>query len=268
MISHDFMTLQTARTVEYLIAVGYLLLFIPFWRFVNGRSKPAAVPVHATQRVPAIKEWFAAPDGLFYHPGHAWLRVDSPDTVTVGFDDFAGKLVGAPSAITLPPIGATLTQGEPGWALVADGKAIDMLSPVDGTVVAVNEQARRSPALAHERPYEDGWLLKVHNAHLAANLKQLLTGRLARRWMEDLADSLRGDLAPALGRVHEDGGGVLDGLARALEPDAWNQMARRFFLTDGSRVHNAAAALGRPGAAPGAAAALECQSGCKGGNHV
>ena len=41
MISHDFLTQQTAKMVEYLIAVLYLLLFVPFWRFVNGRSRPA-----------------------------------------------------------------------------------------------------------------------------------------------------------------------------------------------------------------------------------
>jgi glycine cleavage system H lipoate-binding protein len=251
---HDFMTMHAAKTVEYLIAVSYLLLFIPFWRFVNGPAEPAVAPAHAARHV-AIKDWFAAPEGLFYHPGHAWLRVESADTVTVGFDDFAGKLVGAPSGITLPALGATLAQGVPAWALLADGKAIAMLSPVDGTVVAVNDQASRRPALAHERPYADGWLLKVQSARLAANLKQLLTGRTARRWMDDLTDGLRGDLTPALGQLAEDGGVVIDGLARALEPDSWDQVARRFFLTDDGDV--------RPGA-PDAAPALAS----KGGNHV
>ena len=252
MIPHDFLTMHTAKTVEYLLAVSYLLLFIPFWRYVNGHPHTAPVAATATARhVPALEQWFATPGGLFYHPGHAWLRVEGPDTVTVGFDDFAGKVVGAPSAIALPEVGATLAQGEPAWALVADGKAIAMLSPVDGTVMAVNERARRSPALAHEQPYADGWLLKVRSARLATNLKQLLTGQMARRWMGDLADSLRGDLTPALGDVYEDGGVVSDGLARALEPDSWDQVARRFFLTDGGEP--------RPGTpAPDS----------KGGNHA
>src|SRR5512133_834152 len=104
MIPHDYMTLHTAKMIEYLIAVSYLLLFIPFWRFVNAPSEmePAPALAHAARHLPQLKEWFAVPEGLFYHPGHAWLRVDGADTVTVGFDDFARKLVGAPSAITLP----------------------------------------------------------------------------------------------------------------------------------------------------------------------
>ncbi len=232
MIPHDFMTMHAAKMVEYLIAIGYLLLFIPFWRFVNGRPEPETVAVPAVRPVAAFKQWFAAPEGLFFHPGHAWLRVDGPDIVTIGFDDFAAKMVGTPSALNLPPVGAGLTQGEPGWALVADGKTIDMLSPVDGVVVAINEQARRSPAAAHAQPYGNGWLLKVRNSNLAANLKQLLSGRLAQRWIEDLTDGLRGDVVPALGQVYEDGGVVVDGLARTMDPDAWDEVARRFFLTE------------------------------------
>lgn len=250
MIPHDYMTLHTAKMVEYLVAVGYLLLFIPFWRFVSGPAEPAVEREHAAARPLRARDWFRAPDGLFYHPGHAWLRVEGPDTVAVGFDDFAGKLVGVPSAIALPEIGANLVQGEPAWALVADGKSIDMLSPVDGTVVEVNEAARRSPLVAHRQPYSEGWLLKVRSATLASNLKQLLTGRLARRWIDDLAGGLQGDLAPALGDMYADGGGIIDGLARALEPDSWDEMVRRFFLTDGH------------------AAGIERQMGSLGGNHA
>jgi glycine cleavage system H lipoate-binding protein len=231
MIPHDFMTMHAAKMVEYLIAVSYLLLFIPFWRFVNAKPVAEDVALPATHPV-ASRHWFSVPDGLFYHPGHAWLRVEGPETVAIGFDDFAGKLVGAPAGITLPPVGATLVQGEPGWALVADGRSIDMLSPVDGVVVAVNHAAAAAPALAHERPYAEGWLLKVRSAALASNLKQLLSGRLARRWIDDLAESLRNDLTPALGQVYQDGGAVVDGLARVLEPNAWDQVARRYLLTE------------------------------------
>jgi glycine cleavage system H lipoate-binding protein len=240
MIPHDFLTLHTAKTVEYLIAVSYLLLFIPFWRFVNARPKPDAAAA-AVARPAAATQWFTLPEGLFYHPGHAWLRVEGPDTVAVGVDEFVGKLVGAPSAFRLPRVGAAVVQGEPAWSLVVDGRSIDMLSPVEGTVVAVNDAIAESPSLAHQQPYADGWLLKVRSAKVASSLKQLLTGRLARRWIEDVAERLHGDLTPALGRVSEDGGVLVDGLARVLQPDTWDDVARRFLLTE-QRADSAAGA--------------------------
>jgi len=234
---HDFMTLHAAKAVEYLIAVSYLLLFIPFWRFVNRAT--VAVPAHAwaAQGARDTSNLFAVPDGRFFHPGHAWLRVDGPDVVTVGVDDFARRLVGTPSAIVLPEVGAAVTQGAPAWSVVADGRQVAMLSPVDGTVVAVNERARRDPELAHNQPYEAGWLLKVQSSRLAANLKQLISGQAARRWMEDLTGQLQAEFTPALGHVAQDGGTVLDGLARAIDPDGWDEIARRFFLTDGGGDH-------------------------------
>ncbi len=231
---HDFMTMHAAKAVEYGIAVAYLLLFIPFWRFVNARPRTAAVPAHVPvrQKAPALAGWFSLPERLFYHPGHAWLRVDGADTVTVGLNEFAARLVGKPSAVNLPAVGSALRQGEPGWSLVADGATLDMLSPVDGTVTEINNRVTWAPDTTSASPYGDGWLLKVHNPRLAANLKQLLNGQLARRWMQDLADGLRTDLTPALGLVSEDGGVVVEGLARAIEPENWEAVARRYLLTD------------------------------------
>jgi glycine cleavage system H lipoate-binding protein len=235
---HDFMTLHAAKTVEYLIAVSYLLLFIPFWRFVNrAPAQPAVAHARVAQKASDVTDLFAVPGGRFFHPGHAWLRVDGPDLVTVGFDDFAGKLVGAASALLLPPVGQTVAQGSPAWSLVADGRQVDMLSPVDGTVVAVNEHARRQPGLAHDQPYDAGWLLTVQSARLAANLKQLLSGQAARRWMDGLTERLQLEFTPAFGHVAQDGGMVVDGLARAIDPEAWDDVARRFFLTDGGGDH-------------------------------
>ena len=112
-----------------------------------------------------------------------------------------------------------------------------MLSPVDGTVVAVNEAAQSAPALATESPYEEGWLFKVRSPRLAANLKHLFTGTLARRWMDDVVGQLRIDSGMELGLVYEDGGQVIDGLARLLDPERPADAARRFLLTDDGGHH-------------------------------
>ena len=52
MIPHDFMTMHAAKMVEYLIAVGYLLLFIPFWKFVNAPVQAAPAHAHAHEPKP------------------------------------------------------------------------------------------------------------------------------------------------------------------------------------------------------------------------
>jgi glycine cleavage system H lipoate-binding protein len=163
--------------------------------------------------------------------------VDGADTVTIGMDDFARKLVGRLDALNLPKPGDRLTQGEPAWTLMAGSTPIGMLSPVDGTVVAVNDEARAHPGLVHQDPYEKGWLLKLKSPRLAVNLKHLLSGSLARSWMNGVTDALRLKTGPELGLAYEDGGVPVDGFARSLDSRRWDAVAREFLLTDEGGPH-------------------------------
>ncbi len=231
MMPHDVFAMYSAKAIEYLIAVAFLLLFIPFWRYVTGGAaarQPAVVRRPAMAR---LVEWFAVPEDRYYHPGHAWARVEPEGVVTVGIDDFARKLVGAPDRVHLPAPGGRVGQGEPAWTLVADGDRIPMLSPVDGIVVDVNPEAFR-PEQPPD-PYGRDWLIKVRPERLAPNLRTLLANGTARRWIEQAADTLRGRLSTTAGLAYQDGGVPVDGMARALDPEQWPEVAREFFLTRG-----------------------------------
>lgn len=232
MIPHDLLTMYSTKALEYLIAVAFLLLFIPFWRFVNAERAAERVPVaEFPRRLGEVLDWFVVPDGVYFHPGHAWAKVGDGGLVTVGMDDFAQKLVGEVSTIRLPEVGSRVGQGEKGWSLESESKSVDMLSPVDGIVVAVNDQVVASPGKVAQDPYGDGWLLRVRAPRLAADLKQLLTGGLAKRWMGAVCDNLWAMMNPDLGRVYQDGGLPIHGMAHSLDPVRWDEMTRRFFLT-------------------------------------
>jgi len=232
MIPHDILTLYSAKMLEYGIAVLFLVLFVPFWRYVQS-SAVATAPATATVHAPApATDWFALPLDRLFHRGHAWLRSDEDGSVTVGLTDFAAKLVGPLTRISLPAVGATVGQGEMAWRMVAeDGKAVDMLSPVDGTVVEVNSQVAAHAASAETDPYGHGWLIKVRPSRLRANEINLLSGQAARRWMDEVLVGLRGQLAPSLGSLAQDGGAPMHGMARAIDPEHWDELAAGLLLT-------------------------------------
>jgi glycine cleavage system H lipoate-binding protein len=152
--------------------------------------------------------------------------------VTIGMDEFAQKLVGAVSAVRLPAIGAPVEQGASAIGLASGSKSVDLLSPVDGTVVDVNDRVAAAPAILADDPYGAGWLVKVRSPRVAANLKQLLAGPLAQRFMEESCAALGGLTTPALGTVCQDGGAPIDGMARSLDPEHWDELARRFLRTE------------------------------------
>lgn len=237
---HDLLTLFSTKAIEYPLALLYLALFIPFWHYVNPPRKaamalatrPALAPAHQAKaaRGDLLNDVFQVPDALLFHPGHAWARAEG-DVVTVGLDDFGQRLVGAINAVQLPEVGTGLSQGERGWTLVAsDARTIDMVSPVDGTVLEVNDQAARDPRCVTHDPYGAGWLLKIKSSKLAANTRQLMSGGLARRWIEESCNTLC-TVSPELGPVSLDGGAPVSGVLRELDPEHWDQLARTFFLS-------------------------------------
>jgi glycine cleavage system H protein len=233
MIPHDILTLYSAKMLEYGIAVLFLFLFIPFWRYVQGPAKaPALATASSRAPVATAAEWFLTPADRLFHRGHAWLMGGDDGLVTVGLDDFAAKLVGPISRVSLPAVGASVGQGEQAWRLMAaDGRSVDMLSPVDGTVVELNPALAASPDLAERDPYGDGWLVKVRPSRLRANRINLMEGRAVQRWMEEAAAGLRGHVAPGLGALAQDGGAPVAGMARAIDPDGWDRLAAAFLLT-------------------------------------
>jgi glycine cleavage system H protein len=230
MNGHDLLTMYSTKLVEYLIAVSFLVLFVPFWRFLN--AAPAAErEAEAPGWLGQVAEWFHVPEHVYFHPGHAWARVEGSGLVKVGMDDFARKLVGRACALRLPAVGARLRRGEPGWSLVSNSTSIDMLAPVDGTVVAVNDRALKDPDLLDHDPYGAGWLMKLRAPAATSEVKQLLSGNLARHWMEEVTEGLHAMMSPELGRLYQDGGLPVDGMARGLDAARWDEVARRFFLT-------------------------------------
>ncbi len=238
MIPHDILTLYSAKMIEYVLGLIFLVLFVPFWRYVfGGTPVEAAVPAHRTAPANGPAEWFAVPPDRLFHRGHAWAQPSAAGLVTVGLDDFAAKLTGSALSFTLPDVNAQVTQGEAGWRMQAEGRTVDMLSPIDGTVVEVNPALRANPETAHLDPYGRGWLFRVQPKRLRANVTNLIAGSVARKWMEEVADGLRARVAPGLGALAQDGGVPVAGMAKSIDPENWDKLARVFLLTDGEDLN-------------------------------
>ena len=235
----SFVDIYATKGIEYLIVIGFLATFVFFCRYLSLRTKEPGPARGPGEHV----EWFRVPGEFHFHQGHGWVKTGEENVARVGMDDFAQKLVGRVDSIDLPPVGSRLSQGEKGWVLTADSRAIPMLSPIDGEIVAINEEALRSPDIVNEDPYGKGWLLKVRPERLAANRTGLLAGRLARRWMEETLHGLRltmgGNLGPLYQDggstlpVHQDGGSPVAGIARALYGEDWVKKVKEHFHTDG-----------------------------------
>lgn len=174
---------------------------------------------------------YQLPEALHYHRAHTWVRPLDADTVVVGMDDFARRLIGPAKGLTPPGIGDWVRQGEKAFAFKVDGREAGFLSPIEGEVLAVNSELRHEPTLATDDPYGRGWVMKVRASNLANNLRNLLSGSLARRWMEDAREGLELRLMALSGSVLQDGGEPVADFARHLPAEEWKRLVGEFLLT-------------------------------------
>jgi glycine cleavage system H protein len=106
------------------------------------------------------------PDDLLYHPEHDWARIDhdDPGLATLGITWYAQDALGEVVFSELPPPGTTLTAGDP-YAEVESVKAVsDVVAPLSGEIVEINESLADNPHTINEDPYGEGWLVRLRLA--------------------------------------------------------------------------------------------------------
>ena len=100
------------------------------------------------------------PEDLKYHPEHDWARIEG-DEATFGITWFAQDQLGEVVFFDPPSVGDRVSAGQP-YAEVESVKAVsDVIAPVSGEVVAVNEEIAASPEVVNDDPYGRGWLVRV-----------------------------------------------------------------------------------------------------------
>jgi glycine cleavage system H lipoate-binding protein len=188
----------------------------------------AAVP----RLQPALVGGFAVPENLRYHPGHTWALSESPNLVRVGMDDFASKLTGKLESITLPQRGQWIRQGQKMCTLYRDDVAVDMVSPIEGSVSDINQALIKDPKLALRDPYGEGWLVTVQAPDAKTSFKNLFGGPLARWWTEESASRLQRRMPLATSAaLAQDGGVAMNDLSAQIPDQEWLPLAKEFFLS-------------------------------------
>jgi glycine cleavage system H protein len=103
------------------------------------------------------------PDDLRYHEEHDWARVEA-DEATLGITWFAADALGELVHFEPPEVGATVKKGQ-SYGEVESVKAVsDVITPLSGEVLAVNDQVTGAPETVNEDPYGGGWLIRVRLA--------------------------------------------------------------------------------------------------------
>jgi glycine cleavage system H protein len=100
------------------------------------------------------------PDDLKYHEEHDWARIDGDEAV-LGITWFAADALGELVHYEPPEVGSSVTRGQ-SYGEVESVKAVsDLIAPLSGEVLEVNQQVVDAPETVNEDPYQGGWLVRI-----------------------------------------------------------------------------------------------------------
>jgi glycine cleavage system H protein len=219
------------------VVLTIVALLLVDWAIQRSRqrSAEAARETGGLFRVPDLSEIAAVPAGVFVAPGHAWVRLEDSGAIRVGADRLPAALLGGIERLDVLRPGAEVRAGDPVVSFRHGERSIELRSPVDGVIAAVNPGVESSPARVQADPFNKGWIYRISPRNLGRALRRMFLADEAAAWMRDELRALRDHLTELTGRQPEssptmaDGGVPVHGVAAGLEPDAWRELTKRFF---------------------------------------
>jgi glycine cleavage system H protein len=100
------------------------------------------------------------PEDLFYSREHVWVRVDG-DMATLGITDYAQETLGEILSVEFPEIDSYVERDETFGSIESTKAVIDLISPVSGTVVSINEDITDDIGIINSDPHDTGWLVVI-----------------------------------------------------------------------------------------------------------
>ena len=100
------------------------------------------------------------PEDLLYSREHIWLRIDG-DMATLGITDYAQESLGEILSVEFPEIDTYIERDETFGSVESTKVVADLISPVSGTVVSINEDIMDDIGIINSDPHDTGWLIVI-----------------------------------------------------------------------------------------------------------
>jgi len=128
---------------------------------------------------------YEVPEGLYYSKEWTWVKLED-GKARIGITDYAQKQLKEIVFAELPNVGDEVTKGEPFGTVESVKSVSDLVAPLSGEIVEVNEEVVNNPQIINEDPYGKGWLIVVSPSNLDEDLKTLMSFEESVEWHKEL----------------------------------------------------------------------------------
>lgn len=215
--------------ISWAVAILLLMLAVFYFRRRQAAQVATLLQSEPPPAYPQPVSQVQIPSGYFFHPSHTWMAKQGTATARVGLDGFAANLMGQVQHISVVGEQRWVRQGQKLMTVTSDYEAIEMLSPLEGVVAAINPEVIKDPGLALRDPYGKGWVCQIKSSEMETNERNLIQGPLAERWLEGSFQQLKSVLAEADPVLAQDRGQLLPGAFSRLSAERRKQLVKEVF---------------------------------------
>lgn len=222
------------KGTEYLVIILFFLVLIPFWIYLNKRVQTRK----RTGIYPRILSFdsIRIPRGLFFSGYHTWAHLGSQGLARTGIDELLLKITGSINIQLVKQPGEGIKKGEIMAVLHREGRQLEVLSPVSGTVSSVNEQISRGDEEFPDDPYREGWLYQITPSDWKKETGACFLADEAINWTRNeltrikdfLTNSVRMYLPDSVVPVLQDGGELQERPLDELPGEVWKAFQKEF----------------------------------------
>jgi glycine cleavage system H lipoate-binding protein len=220
-------------SILFVLLMFLVIITISYFRSPEGyqlaaRPQPALAPVAAPKMERSAG--LAIPQGYHFHPGHTWSLKEGTADARIGIDSFATNLIGQIDSIDVIGENRWVRQGQKVMTIHCGNTAIDLVSPVEGVITAINHDAIEDPKTIVRDPYEKGWIAMLKSPDLPVNQKNLVQGPMVPVWMQNCLTRMTMMVPELATAMTADGGMPESGLLTRVSPEVRQSLLKEFFL--------------------------------------
>lgn len=222
------------KGIEYLVVIAFLIVIILWWQLMKANSirpkkmqKTSGALSFSTLKIPL---------GLFYSKNHTWLFMQKSGIAKVGLNDLLVHLTGIKKVIPLKESGEQVSKGDVLARIGNNGKSINILSPISGTVIKPNPALEMDADTLNDDPYGKGWIYSIRPANWKGETATCYHADESPDWLRAELERFKEFISMNINKyakdgsavILQDGGELCDYTLSGLPEECWSDFGKNF----------------------------------------
>jgi glycine cleavage system H lipoate-binding protein len=213
----------------FLFVLFTIVVFIGIEYYLHYRKVQKSIP-EMVKNLPLSRALQLVSPGTYLQPTMTWGKILDTGNLMVGLQPLLVGITGTPDKLELLPEGNQVKKGDPLIRMKKDSKHLDIVSPVNGVVIAAN------PDIEKEMSWDtlgQSWIYTIKPQNLSSEITHWIIAEKIKPWLNERYQAIKGFFqkqlsSSQLGETMADGGELPVGILMKFDEPIWSDFSREY----------------------------------------